>query len=143
MSDEIKKFADLGTLQAFLDGCKTLFASIVHKHVLSDISDYTVDSELSSTSTNPVQNSVVNEAIYVLDQTINGKADSSHNHDSSDIISGTLSIDILPIVPTDKGGTGYTTIEDTIYTTVRYRASSLHSKKTTPTINGVIAWYYE
>jgi hypothetical protein len=39
MSNETKKFAGLGTLQAFLDGCKTLFANITHKHTMSDITD--------------------------------------------------------------------------------------------------------
>ena len=62
MSNETKKYAGLGTLQAFLDGCKTLFANITHKHTMSDITDYTVDSELSSESINPVQNVVVNTA---------------------------------------------------------------------------------
>lgn len=47
------------------------------------------------------------------------------------------------VVPVAKGGTGYTTIEDTTYTTARYRASSLHSSETTPSTNGVIAWTYE
>lgn len=42
-----------------------------------------------------------------------------------------------------QGGTGYTSIEDTTYTTARYRASSLHSIETTPTTNGVIAWTLE
>ena len=40
------------------------------------------------------------------------------------------------------GGTGCTSIEDTTYTTARYRASSLHSSETTPTINGTITWTY-
>lgn len=38
-------------------------APSVHKHSLSDITDYVVDDVLSSTSTNPVQNKVVNEAL--------------------------------------------------------------------------------
>ena len=42
-----------------------------------------------------------------------------------------------------KGGTGYTSIVDTTYTTARYRASSLHSSTTSPTSNGAIAWTYE
>lgn len=56
-----------------------------------------VDTALSSTSTNPVQNKVVNAAI-------SGKANSSHTHGNSDITaidaskitSGTISIDRLP-----------------------------------------------
>ena len=38
-------------------------APSVHTHNLSDITDYTVDDTLSSTSINPVQNKVVNEAL--------------------------------------------------------------------------------
>lgn len=47
---------------------------------VSDGSDasVTVDSSLSSTSTNPVQNKVINSAL-------NGKANSSHNHNISDV----------------------------------------------------------
>lgn len=56
----------------------------------------TIDSELSSTSTNPVQNKVVNTAL-------NGKANSSHKHNSADInsldaakLTGTIDIARLP-----------------------------------------------
>lgn len=56
----------------------------------------TVDSVLSSTSTNPVQNKVVNTAL-------NGKANSSHKHNSADInsldaakLTGTIDIARLP-----------------------------------------------
>jgi hypothetical protein len=52
-----------------------------------------VDTALSSTSTNPVQNKVINTALA-------GKASTSHTHNVSDI-SGTL--------PITKGGTGATT----------------------------------
>ena len=51
----------------------------------------TVDSALSSTSTNPVQNKVINNAL-------SGKANSSHTHKASDITSG--------VIPLDRGGTG-------------------------------------
>lgn len=50
-----------------------------------------VDSALSSTSTNPVQNKVVNTAL-------SGKANSSHTHKASDITS--------EVIPLDRGGTG-------------------------------------
>lgn len=53
----------------------------------------TVDSSLSSTSTNPVQNKVINGAL-------SGKANSSHTHNASDI-TGTLEL--------DHGGTGSNT----------------------------------
>lgn len=55
----------------------------------------TVDSALSSSSTNPVQNKVINSALA-------GKAASSHNHAASEITSGTLAV--------ARGGTGVTSI---------------------------------
>lgn len=54
-----------------------------------------IDSELSTTSTNAVQNKVVTEAL-------NGKANSSHKHSAGDITSGTLSTDRLPSIPSSK-----------------------------------------
>ena len=51
----------------------------------------TVDSALSSTSTNPIQNKAVNTAL-------SGKANSSHTHKASDITSGALGL--------AQGGTG-------------------------------------
>ena len=53
----------------------------------------TVDTALSSTSTNPVQNKAVKAAL-------DGKASSSHEHAAGDITSGTLSV--------ARGGTGKT-----------------------------------
>lgn len=47
------------------------------------------------------------------------------------------------VLPVKSGGTGYSSITDTVYTAPRYRASSLHSSETTPTANGVICWTYE
>ena len=44
-----------------------------------------------------------------LQTAVDGKADSSHSHDASNITSGTLSSDRLPTVPVAKGGTGATT----------------------------------
>ena len=51
--------------------------------------------------------------------------------------------DLNGTVSVSNGGTGYTSITDTTYTTARYRASSLNSSDTTPSSNGVIAWTYE
>lgn len=70
MSNTTKKFAGLDALQTFLDNCKTLFANITHKHTMSDIEDYVVDTELSSTSNNPVQNAVITESITTLSSTV-------------------------------------------------------------------------
>lgn len=56
-----------------------------------ETSEITVDTALSSTSTNPVQNKAVKAAL-------DGKASSSHEHAAGDITSGTLSV--------ARGGTG-------------------------------------
>ena len=78
-----------------------------------------VDSSLSSTSVNPVQNKVVNSAlagkastshthtttqVSGLDAALAGKASASHKHDAGDITSGTL--------PVSRGGTGCTNLVD-------------------------------
>lgn len=84
-----KKYASLSTLQTFLDNLKTTFSALSHKHKLSDLTDYKVDTSLSSTSTNPVQNKVLNEefdaiatAMNALEAAIDTKSNASHNHDS-------------------------------------------------------------
>ena len=138
--------------KCFPDGTFTI-SKIDPKYLPDDIgggSSITIDSVLSSTSENPVQNKVIANAltnkadashihtianITDLQTALDGKAASSHEHSASNITSGTLAI--------DKGGTGHTSIVDTTYTTARYRASSLHSSETTPSANGVIAWTYE
>lgn len=51
--------------------------------------------------------------------------------------------DLSGAVPVAKGGTGYQSIEDTAYTTARYRASALVEAETEPDTNGVINWTYE
>lgn len=55
----------------------------------------TVDSALSSTSTNPVQNKVINSALA-------GKAASSHNHSAANITSGTLDLARIPSITDAK-----------------------------------------
>ena len=83
-----KKYVSLSKLSAFLDNLKDTFSSISHKHTISDITDYTIDTQLSSSSTNPVQNKVLDAefeamatAMNALDLAIDGKANSSHAHD--------------------------------------------------------------
>lgn len=58
-----KKYLDENGLVRFLANIINSFSSKEHTHTTSDITDYKVDSALSSTSTNPVQNKVVNSAI--------------------------------------------------------------------------------
>lgn len=64
-----------------------------------------------------------------------GAAASSHSHGAGDITSGVLAV--------VNGGTGYSSITDSSYSTARYRASALFAAETTPTTNGVIHWTYE
>lgn len=69
-----------------------------------------------------------------MNSALAGKSDTGHNHNISDL-TGVASV--------ARGGTGYSSIVDTTYTTSRYRASSLHSADTTPGSNGTITWKYE
>lgn len=61
------KFLDLSGVEYLIGKCRTVFANITHTHKLEEITDYTVDSSLSSTSTNPVQNKIVQAAIQALE----------------------------------------------------------------------------
>lgn len=65
-----KKYASLATLQTFLDNLKNVFAFKTHKHTVSDISDYVVDSELSDASTNPVQNVAIKAKFDDIDESV-------------------------------------------------------------------------
>lgn len=86
-----KKYVSLSKLQTFLENLNNKFAALSHKHTIDDITDYesiVADSALSSTSTKPVQNKVLNEefeaisdAMGALELSIDGKSDSSHTHD--------------------------------------------------------------
>ena len=84
-----KKYVSLSKLSTFLDNLKDTFSTITHTHKLSDITDYTVDTELSSTSTNPVQNKTldaefeaISGAMNALEAAIDNKSDVTHNHDT-------------------------------------------------------------
>lgn len=90
-NNDSKKYISLSRLSNFLDNIKAKYSQIGHKHKISDLTDYTpitVDSSLSSNSTNPVQNKILNaefdaigDAMGALELAIDGKAESSHNHD--------------------------------------------------------------
>lgn len=66
-----KKYVSLSKLSTFLSKLKTTFAAISHTHKISDLTDYTVDSALSSTSTNPIQNKVLNEEFEAIATAMN------------------------------------------------------------------------
>ena len=99
--------------------------------------------KVSDKEDGPVSSSAVYRTYNNLSSSLQNKAPLTHNHSASDINSGTLSELHLPILSVSTGGTGYSSITDTTYTTIRYRASSLHSSETNPTVNGSIAWVYE
>lgn len=87
-----QKYVSLSKLGTFLENLSSRFALITHKHTLSDISDYKVDTELSPTSENPVQNKVldaefdaISDAMGSLEQAIDGKVGPTHSHVISDV----------------------------------------------------------
>lgn len=102
-----KKYVSLSKLQTFLDNLSTKFAALGHKHTMSDITDlgdinFTVDSQLSSTSTNPVANNVLDaefdaiaEAMNALESVVDGKANSQHSHTIDDVDNLQAAIDTI------------------------------------------------
>ena len=83
-----KKYVNLNNLSTFLISLRQIFSEKSHKHNVSDITDYVVDSSLSNSSVNPVQNRVidaefeaVSNAMSALELAINGKSDTTHKHD--------------------------------------------------------------
>lgn len=68
---EQKKYVSLSKLATFLDNLTNKFAALTHRHNISDITDYTVDTELSSSSTNPVQNKVLDAEFEAISETMN------------------------------------------------------------------------
>lgn len=101
MANDSKKYISLTRLSNFLDNIREKYSQIGHKHTTADLTDYTpisVDSSLSSTSTNPVQNKVIDaefeaisQAMGALDLAIDGKADIVHNHDDKYDVTGAAS----------------------------------------------------
>ena len=88
-----KTYVSLRRLSTFLDSLYTKFATVTHKHTLSNITDYIVDSQLSPTSQNPVQNKVldaefeaISSAMNALESAIDNKSDINHTHDSDSFI---------------------------------------------------------
>lgn len=63
-----KNYVSLSKLSTFLDKLAGKFAALTHDHKLSEITDYSIDSALSPTSTNPVQNSVIDAEFEAVSQ---------------------------------------------------------------------------
>lgn len=70
----------------------------------------TIDSALSSTSTNAVQNKVINSKISTLETAINGKASSTHTHSYNDLTD-------TPTIDTDLSTTSSNAVENKSVTT--------------------------
>ena len=56
-------FLSLTGLTKFFNNLKETFASINHTHTLDQVTDFNIDTTMSSTSTNPVQNKIVKAAL--------------------------------------------------------------------------------
>ena len=110
MANENKnKYVSPSKLSLFLENLKDTFSPLTHEHTLSDLTDYTVDEELSSISTNPVQNKVLDSefesiatAMNALESAIDEKVDSTHEHDNLNIydtVTGSETININAAEP--------------------------------------------
>lgn len=115
-----KKYASLDTLRTFLDNLSNKFATLTHSHTISDISDFTVDSSLSPTSNNPVQNRVldaefeaISEALNVYDAALDGKASVTHTHEIVDVNNLQSTIDTININVDKKSQVQIVTTEST------------------------------
>lgn len=64
-----KKYITLNKLDVFLTNLKKIFAPLSHTHKLSQITDYSVDDYMSSTSTRPVQNKIINNELENIKST--------------------------------------------------------------------------
>ena len=64
----------------------TLSSNVANK---LDASDYVVDNSLSDSSTNPVQNKKITEAVVALSNSLTGKAPISHSHTSAKVTEST------------------------------------------------------
>lgn len=82
-----------------------------------------VDSALSTTSTNPVQNKIVTEAL-------NGKANATHNQAASTITTGTFAGAVIAQTSSQTPATSL------------LRNSKLVTSDTNPRYNGEIYWTY-
>lgn len=82
-----------------------------------------VDSALSSSSTNPVQNKVINSALA-------GKSDSGHKHAAGDITSGTLAV--------ARGGTGVTSNPSMLVNLGSTTAASVFAASPRPGVTGTL-----
>ena len=65
-----KKYLDYNGLARLLENLVSVFAPKTHNHTVSELSDYTVDTALSDTSTNPVTNQAIKSQFDAVDSKI-------------------------------------------------------------------------
>ena len=75
-----KKYVGTEALIRLIAQLKAGFATLNHQHKLEDIADYTVDSALSGTSANPVQNKVLKSKFDETETKLAAHSDNSEIH---------------------------------------------------------------
>lgn len=90
--------------------------SLIESVTTSKVSVSDIVNNLTTNVTNKplsaAQGVEIKKLIDALQTAVDGKAASGHKHAASDITSGTLSSDRLPVVPASKGGTGQTSLNN-------------------------------
>lgn len=111
-----EKYVSLSKLSTFLDNLKKFFAAIQHTHTVAELTDYTVDTELSTTSTNAIQNKAVTTAINefsAVDIDLDSSNIASPNPVNADTLGGYRVEDIIEEVTPVKGTDYYTEADKT------------------------------
>lgn len=118
--------AQVTNLQSSLDSKTPNSRKVNGKPLSTDITLTSADvkADAAGSATN-----ALNSAKQYTDTVAAGKAAKSHIHDATNITTGTLSQDRLPLVPVAKGGTGKTSGRDA----ANYFINSLEEGTSTPT----------
>lgn len=118
--------AQVSNLQSQLDS-KVPVGRLINKKPLSTditLTPADIGADAAGAATN-----ALNSAKQYTDTVAAGKAAKSHVHDATNITTGTLAQDRLPLVPVSKGGTGKTNGKDA----ANYFINSLEEGTSTPT----------
>lgn len=127
--------AQVTNLQSQLDS-KVPVGRLINKKPLSadmTLTPADIGADAAGAATN-----ALNSAKQYTDTVAAGKAAKSHVHDATNITTGTLSQDRLPVVPVAKGGTGKTTAVDSANALI----NSLSEDTATPTDNDYYVCQY-
>jgi hypothetical protein len=94
------KYVSPSRLSLFLENLKTIFSPLTHTHKISEITDYVIDSELSSTSNNPVANSTINTEFDAVSEAMGALelAIDNHTHTVDKITDLSVTADELNLV---------------------------------------------